>query len=589
MVGFSTPQQVPILAMAERLAHRGPDDFGLFLDQNSGVALAHRRLSIVDLSSNGRQPMTTRDGRWTITFNGEIYNHAALRGELHRLGYTFTSTSDTEVLLYGYQAWGEQVLDRAIGMFAFGIWDSHDRTLFLARDRVGKKPLVYFTHGNTLTFASELKALLAVPGFEPVLNPDAVDAFLALGYIPAPLTIFRGAQKLPPGHLLTWRDGKCNVRRYWQPETAVHSLAVKSDPIADFRQLFREAVRLRLQADVPVGLYLSGGIDSSAIAVECAALNQNIAALTVTFDADSTDLPHACTVAKQFGLQHEIVTATGRQLADDLTNIHWFYDEPFADSSSIPCYYIARQTQGRFKVILTGDGGDEALAGYPHYEFVAAKQLLKRSAAAVGLKDGSWRDPRSTYFQSRALFRQRARTELLRACPAHSGGFAGYLKNEPFLQTVPTGSLHRALWADRHVYLPNDLLYKMDIALMAHGIEGRSPFLDHRLLEWCQRLPAKQLVRYRSKKRLLRRAYRSDLPDEILDRRKHGFGAPVKHWLQGPLRDLLRDYLPTNLLDSAPQKRLHDSFSHKPSAQTAQQLWILLTFAVWAKKWNVRW
>jgi len=581
--------------MAQRLAHRGPDDFGMFLNDSAGVALAHHRLSIIDLSSNGRQPMSTRDGRWTITFNGEIYNHGELRRELEQLGCTFSSTSDTEVLLYGYRAWGEQVLNRLVGMFAFGIWDAHERTLFLARDRVGKKPLVYFRQGNVLAFASELKALLAVPGCEPVLNPDAVDAYLALGYVPAPLTVFRGTQKLPPGHLLVWQDGQLDVRRYWRPETTVKTLKPQTSgsqgsAIDQFRQLFREAVRLRLRADVPVGLYLSGGMDSSAIAVECAALGQNIEALTVAFDEDKTDLPHAQMVARLFGLRQQIVGASGRQLADDLTNIHWFYDEPFADSSSIPCYYIARETRGRFKVILTGDGGDEALAGYAHYEFAAAKQWIKRCAAAVGLCDGLWHDAWATYFQSKALFRRRFRDELLCEGPARSGGFAGYLEGEPFLQAGPASdTLHRALWADRHVYLPNDLLYKMDIALMSHGIEGRSPFLDHRLLEWCQRLPARQLVRNRSKKCLLRAAYINELPGEILHRHKHGFGAPVMQWLRGPLREIVQSHLPTELFNAEAQTKLMEQFQRKTNLQLARQIWTLLAFAIWAKQWKATW
>jgi asparagine synthase (glutamine-hydrolysing) len=475
-------------------------------------------------------------------------------------------------------------------MFAFAIWDAHQRALFLARDRVGKKPLVYFSQGKMLAFASELKALLVVPGCKAVLNPDAVDAYLALGYIPAPLTIFRGAQKLPPGHSLVWRAGEMKVRRYWQPETVAKVSRPEGDLVEHFRQLFREAVRLRLQADVPVGLYLSGGMDSSAIAAECAVLGQDIEALTVAFDTDTTDLPYARTVARRFGLRQGVVEASGRQLANDLPQIHWFYDEPFADSSSIPCYYIARQTQGRFKVILTGDGGDEALAGYPHYEFVAAKQLLKRCAAAVGWRDGCWRNAWATYFQSKALFRQRRRDELLRGGPARDGGFAGYLESESFLQAGPASdTLHRALWADRHVYLPNDLLYKMDIALMSHGIEGRSPFLDHRLLEWCQQLPSRQLVRNRSKKRLLRAAYRNELPDKVLHRRKHGFGAPVMRWLQSSLHEVVYSHLPTPLFNPLPQQKLLQAFQRKPDAQLVHQLWTLLAFAVWAKQWNATW
>jgi asparagine synthase (glutamine-hydrolysing) len=589
-----SPQQrrTHISAMAERLAHRGPDDFGAFLDDRAGVALAHHRLSILDLSSNGRQPMSTDDGRWTITFNGEIYNHCELRQQLSSRGFTFASTSDTEVLLKGYEAWGPQVLDRLIGMFAFGIWDAREQSLFLARDRVGKKPLVYFVDGKKLAFASELKALLALPGCEATLNPDALDAYLALGYVPAPLTIFRRLSKLPPGHWLTWRDGRIDLHRYWQPENTNESAFASNDQhhVEQFQERFRSAVGLRLRADVPVGLFLSGGVDSSVIAAECADLGKSVDALTVVFDHDDTDLPHARAVARHFGLRHEVLQASGANVVRDLEKLHWCYDEPFADSSSLPCYYIARHARGHFKVILTGDGGDEAFAGYPHYEFVAAKQHLKRWAAAFGLRDGNFHDPWSTYFQSKALFRRSRRRELLPSGMTRRSGFTKYLEDEPYLRACrPSSALQLALWADRHVYLPNDLLYKTDIALMSQGIEGRSPFLDHRLLEWTQQLPPKQLVQARSKKRLLRTAYRDRLPQEILQRRKHGFGSPMMAWLCGPLAPVLKEQLPSPLLNAAPQRALLAKFSRKPTARLSRQLWTLLTFSIWAKQWGAAW
>lgn len=578
-----------IAAMARRLAHRGPDDFGIFIGDRAEVALAHHRLSILDLSANGRQPMLIDDGRFTITFNGEIYNYCELREELIGQGFHFVTSSDTEVLLKGYQAWGEQVLDRLVGMFAFAVWDAREQSLFLARDRVGKKPLVYVASQDVFAFASELKAVLEVPGCSTRLDPDAVDAYLVLGYVPAPLTIFQGIRKLQPGHSLKWRKGKTVLRRYWCPETACSGGAVHEDPLEAFQQLFRESVRLRLRSDVPVGLFLSGGIDSSAIAAECAALGHPVDAFTVVFEHDTIDLPHAVEVAGQLGLRHEVVRTSARDVMDDLVIIHRAYDEPFADSSNIPCYAVARHTQGRFKVILTGDGGDEAFAGYPHYEFAGLKQTAKRWAAAIGLKDGDFRNRWDTYFKSKALFNGVQRAQLLQQPPSRSD-FSTFVDSDPFLNAaIPPDTLHLALWADRHVCLPNDLLYKMDIALMAHGIEGRSPFLDHRLLEWSQRLAKSQLVKGRSKKRLLRAAYAGRLSPSVLNRRKHGFGSPVTAWLRGPLNRLLADHLPTPLLCIEPQKALIERFRARPTAHRGNRLWTLLAFSMWAKQWSATW
>ncbi len=466
-------------------------------------------------------------------------------------------------------------------MFAFALWDAQHRELTLVRDRLGEKPLAYHWNGKALTFSSELKALGEVS--ERRLDPEAVDTFLALGYIPAPLTIFSDCRKLPAGHLLRFKAGKLEVRRWWFPEeTPQAPVTPRPERIAKLRELVSDAVRLRLRADVPVALYLSGGIDSSVIAAECARHGANVAAFTVSFDGDKTDLPYARRVAENLGLRHEILRVNGRDLGTELENILWHYDEPFADSSAIPSFTLARALAGRYKVVLSGEGGDEAFGGYRHYEHIGLKQMLKKAAATLNLCDGRGAGPLQIYVGSKTTFRAGDRGRLLNG-NGHEGGHDGALQrllaSDVFLKEIPrAGALKRALWSDRHLYLPNDLTYKTDIALASAGIEGRAPFLDHRLLEWTQSLPPWELVRGSRKKVLLRAAYRDDLPAEVLNRRKRGFGAPVDQWLRGPLRELAGDMVPCPLLDLASQRGLR-----------GQRLWTLVAFASWARQWGATW
>ena len=585
-------------SMRRVLAHRGPDDEGSYTDADGAVALGHQRLAILDLSSRGRQPMSTPDGRLTIVFNGEIYNYLELRDDLQGYGIEFQTSSDTEVLLRAYETWGVGALDRLLGMFAFAIWDRQDQSLVLARDRVGKKPLIYFSDGAALAFASELKALLAFPQCTARLDPEGVQLYLALGYIPAPFSIFRNVRKLQPGHYLRFRSGRLEIHRYWFPEQAnVCSPGPPGARIEELRGIFREAVRIRLRSDVPIALFLSGGIDSAAVAAECCEQGHKVRAFTATFDYDSIDLPYATAVAQHLGLEQETIHLDGSGIGDEIHRIIWYYDEPFADTSNIPSYYIAKAAQ-EFKVVLNGDGGDEAFGGYAHYEYVGPKQKLNSVAARIGFKDGRSGDRWQVYFQSKSLFRRRSRVALLKGRAGSDCAVTRFIDEDPFLRACPPcGALHRALWADRHVYLAHDLLFKMDIALMAHSIEGRSPFLDHRLLEWAQSLPAEELVAGSQKKVLLRRAFRKRLPAHVLDRTKHGFGSPIVSWLAGPWNELCNEYLPTPLLERAPQEltlaRFRATGRRAGALQSwtsdAMQLWTLLMFSLWARRWKADW
>jgi len=542
--------------------HRGPDGRGVLRDGD--IVIGHCRLAILGLGDAGRQPMTSRDGRWSMVFNGEIFNYrelgAGLRGE-------FRSGTDTEVLLEGIAAWGvESVLNRAAGMFAFGLWDHLEKELTLARDRLGEKPLVYFYDRRTLAFASEMKALRGFHG--GTLEPFAVDTYLALGYVPAPLAIFRGCKKLEPGQLLRVRPGgEPRVSRWWAGESAAETTG---DRQMALRERMREAVCQRLRADVPVALSLSGGVDSSVIAAECARQGAEIESFTIRMEGESSDVDAARLVARHLGLRHQVLEESGAEWGIECMARH--YDEPFADSSAIPSLALARALAGRYKVVLNGDGGDEVFGGYRHYEHIRLKQTLKAAAAAVGICDGGQAGSAGVYVQSKATFRAAERGRFL------NGHGKGNSLDGLTSLTPPGRALETGMWIDRHLALANGLNYKTDIAYGAFGIEGRAPFLDHLLGEWAARLRPQELVRGCEKKILLRAAYAGDLPAEVLNRPKQGFGAPIGQWLRGPLREIAGDILPCPLLDRELQGR-----------RDGQQLWTLLMFAQWAREWRASW
>jgi asparagine synthase (glutamine-hydrolysing) len=405
------------------------------------------------------------------------------------------------------------------------------------------------------------------------LDADAMDAYLALGYIPAPLAIFRGCRKLEPGHLLRFKDGRVDIRRWWNPELAAKGeKTTVAGRIERLRSMVADSVRLRLRADVPVAIFLSGGVDSSVIAAECARQGSKLEAFTADFGKGHPDLPFAVRVAEHLGLRHEILNIEPGAALAGFHQLLWHYDEPFADSSAIPSFALARALRGRYKVVLNGEGGDETFGGYRHYEHIAAKQVLKAAAAAVGLADGST----NVYVESKTAFREAERNLLVNG-NSTGNSLSRLLRREGY--RAPAGTaLQRAMWSDRQLYLPNDLTHKMDIALAGNGIEGRAPFLDHRLLEWAQTLDAPDLVRGRRKKILLRAAYRDQLPSGVLDRTKQGFGAPIGDWLAGPLRAMAREVTPCPLLEPGPQQNL-----------TGQRLWTMVAFAEWARQWRATW
>lgn len=549
-------------AMGRALRHRGPDDHGIHAE--GSVGLVHQRLSILDLSQAGHQPMTNEDGSLWIVFNGEIYNFQELRQELKE-NHIFRSQTDTEVILHLYEELGLNCVSRLRGMFAFAIWDRPRRRLLLARDRIGKKPLFYSVNGRGIAFASEIKALLA-DGASREVDPLAVHHYLTFQYVPAPLTIFRDVKKLKPGHLLVYEEGKATESAYWSLHYEPKTTLEEPECLDQFRALLEESVRLRMISDVPLGAFLSGGVDSSAVVAIMSRLSSApVRTFSIGFkEAAYNELDYARQVAQRFRTNHHefIVEPSAIDILSTLVRV---YDEPFADSSAIPTYYVSQLSRQFVTVVLNGDGGDELLAGYGRYALTPTDRLAAHwlsgtarnllGEVVAGLSAGFGR-VRNRLERALAPF---SRVYLSRIC-YFSPSDKQALYNPEFFQLVrsedsydlllrwfetaqASNLLDQLLAVDSGSYLPDDLLVKVDRATMAHSLEGRSPFLDHRLLEFAATLPIDLKIRRGTSKYLLKQAMRGVLPDAVLNRPKMGFGVPIDQWFRGPCRDFLRDTL----------------------------------------------
>jgi len=562
-----------IQRMCDVQAHRGPDDAGVWCD--GPVGLGHRRLSILDLSAAGHQPMSDGRSLW-IVFNGEIYNHVELRRDLEFLGCEFRSQTDTEVVLHLYRRYGVECLERLRGMFAFAIWDARRRELFLARDRVGKKPLSYFSDAEGITFASEIKALLQDPRVEREPDPVAIHHYLTYQSVPAPLCAFAGIRKLPPGHYLLARDGRVDVRRYWKlnylPKFQARTARERRHLEVELLDRLEEAVAVRLRSDVPLGAFLSGGVDSSAVvAMMCRRASGPVRTFSIGFDDGAHDeLAFARTVAAKFDTCHTEFTVRPSAV-EVLPKLVWHYDEPFADASAIPTYYVSELAREHVTVVLNGDGGDECFAGYDRY---VANQLARRlgplnpllgSAAfrrgldllphgagsgSLGSRLKRFVGPLSRSPQARnaawlAQFDPEAKRHLYSAAFRHrvGPGDAEELLYARYAEADADNFTDATLYSDLTTYLPDTLLVKVDIASMANSLEARSPFLDHEFMEFAARLPEDMKLSGGRTKVALKRALRGVVPDAVLDRRKMGFNAPVGRWLRGELRELSHELL----------------------------------------------
>jgi len=562
-------EETVLVRMSNLLAHRGPDGQGVF--QDGSVGFGHRRLAVIDLSPAAHQPMVSDDGQFCITYNGEIYNFREEREILEALGHNFKSQSDTEVVLAAYREYGVKCVEHFRGMFAFGIWDKRDRKLFLARDRVGKKPLYYWLDQDGIAFASEPKAFLADPQFKPEVDFEAISHYLTYQYVPSPWSAFQGVQKLPPAHFLVVENGQVRIERYWKLSYSQQYKGSEQEASQGLIQKLEEAVKCRLISDVPLGAFLSGGIDSSVVVGIMAQLGTSpLNTFSIGFEQEAyNELSFARTVANRFGTRHQefIVTPKPSEIFSKLT---WHYNEPFADSSAIPTFYLAEMTKQHVTVALNGDGGDEDLAGYDRYlanvlsrrydglpaflkgwiETVArflpepkeSKTLIsrvKRFASALShspeYRYGLW----MSHFDS-GLKAELCTEEFKVGC---GGNESAELLLDAFQRSDATDIINATLDVDVNTYLPNDLLVKVDIATMAHGLEARSPFLDHEVMEFCASLPAHMKLRGSNKKYLLKKAVRDLLPPEILHRPKMGFGVPIDHWLRNELRDFAYDML----------------------------------------------
>lgn len=594
-------------AMRDRLVHRGPDSAGELVAP--GVALGVRRLRIIDLVT-GDQPQSNEDGTvWTV-FNGEIYNFRELREKLAARGHRFSTVSDTEVVVHLYEEHGEAFVERLDGMFGLAVWDARARTLVLARDRLGKKPLLYWEGDGTLVFASEHQALLAGVPTRPGVDRASIGLYLRLGYVPAPHDAFEGVRKLEPASTLVWRNGRVTRHTYWRlPETGTLRIEER-EAASELRRLLQRAVARRLVSDVPVGAFLSGGVDSSAVVATMAEVSSKVRTFTIGFDdPEYSEVEHARRVAQRFGTEHhEMVVRPAHTDVIPLLVRH--YGEPYADSSAVPTYFLARLTRDHVTVALNGDGGDELFAGYdrylavgiaamldvaPHAIRVSASRLvsgvlpeslspLSRSRRARRFFQAVTLAPRDRYLRWLSVFDRSTLHELV--APDF---LATALQREP---AVPDGSfgsgddVAAAQRLDLHLYLPDDLLVKVDIASMANSLEVRCPFLDRELVEFAVRLPTGLKLHRAERKYLVKLAFTGIVPAENMHRRKQGFGVPIGRWFREDLRQfteavvlspraLARDYFrPTALRELVRQHVAGE-------ADRTSQLWALLMLELW--------
>jgi asparagine synthase (glutamine-hydrolysing) len=606
--GAGPAEDALVTAMLARLVHRGPDDQGLA--RLGPAVLGVRRLSIIDVEG-GHQPVFNEDGSIVVIQNGEIYNYRALREELAGRGHRFRSKGDTEVLPHAYEEWDLAFLDHLRGMFALALWDRTRERLILARDRLGKKPLVYASAGDGLVFASELQALRCAHVSTSV-DDDAISEYLAFGYVPAPRTAFAAIRKLRPGHFLLVERGSVAERRYWTPRYEPKLRILRDDAERLFRDKFDEAVRLRLQSDVPIGVLLSGGIDSSAV-VESAARQSptRLKTFSIGFtERDFDELRYARLVADRFGTDHhEFVVDIGA--AEVLPQLVRHFGEPFADSSAIPTYWVARTARQHVTVALNGDGGDELFGGYVRYRGVALAayvdlvpglaallaaagerlpgRLARRRALGRGIRfmRAASRDELERYYRWVGYFTGEWRTRTL----AEPWSDRSHVAAVAYAADVTAASdgVERMMAADLLGYLPGDLLPKMDIATMANSLEARSPFLDHELVELVASLPRSYKLSARRSKILLRSALRDALPRETISRGKMGFGVPVGSWLRTELRELLEDallqrdaYVRRYVRDAAVRELVSEHVSGV--ADHTPFLWCLLMLELWVRE-----
>ena len=557
-------------AMNLAIEHRGPDDDGFFVHENVGLAM--RRLAIIDLAS-GKQPIHNADRTKWIVFNGEIYNYQELRQGLEERGHKFYTKSDTEAIIHLYDEYGVDCLQHLRGMFAIAIWDDTEKTLFLARDRIGKKPLLYSHQANgDLIFGSEFKALLEHPSITREVDYEAIDSYMSYLCVPAPQTAFKQIRKLEPGHWLKWKAGEIEMRRYWLPDFSKKIKITEEEAIAETTRILRESTKMRMISEVPLGAFLSGGVDSSiVVALMAQESSTPVKTFSIGFEEqDFSELKYAKRVAEHVGAEYNEFIVRPNAL-DVIPTLVDHYGEPYADSSAIPTYYVAKETRKHVTVALNGDGGDESFAGYERYMAMEIAEVYKRIPKPLRkafieapinflptseIKKTRLRDVQrfftsanenvnARYFRWMSTFKPAVKPNI------YSSDFAakvsqqdtGALLDQWFDRANGSGILDASLLTDQMTYLPNDLLVKVDIATMANSLEARSPFLDHKLIEFAASLPESiKMNRFRPKSMLKKVAARL-VPKEVVYRQKMGFGVPVGNWFRGEMKDFVRGVL----------------------------------------------
>lgn len=613
IAGFVTEEPADeslLRAMCETIRHRGPDDEGYFV--SDGVGLGMRRLAIIDLVT-GKQPIFNEDGSIAIVYNGESYNFPELKRDLESKGHRFKTQTDTECVVHLYEEYGDRCVEHLRGMFAFAIWDGRRKRLLLARDRAGKKPLYYRQTAKGIWFASELKGLLEDPSLAREVDPVALHHYLTFQYVPAPRTIFKGVQKLPPAHTLSFENGKVALNRYWDLDYSSKIDVAENEAAEMLRAHIREATQIRLISDRPLGAFLSGGMDSSIVVAAMAeSSSEAVKTFTIGFEDQGFDeRRYARLVSERFSTDHhELVVRPAIQ--EILPKLVWHYDEPFADSSAVPSYYVAQMAAREVVVALNGDGGDESFGGYDRYAALALSSRIpgplrglgrgaalaipqkinprsfpgraKRFLAAGAGAEGDRYAHLISYFnhgQKNGIYTDEMKSSV-------AGVDSADLIRRAFAESDGRDVIDRVLDVDVQTYLPGDLLTKMDIATMANSLEARSPLLDHKVMEFAASLPSEMKVRGTTGKVLLRKAARGWIPDEVIDRPKMGFGVPISTWLRRELRETAHDALTDvtarerGYFEPSGVKRL--LAEHESGIDHSNRIWALLMFELWHRE-----
>ena len=607
-----------LTAMGDSIAHRGPDAHGEFI--NEKVGFCHRRLSILDLSAAGNQPMYSDDHNTVIVFNGEIYNFIELKEELEEQGVKFKSGTDTEVIIHLYRKFGKKCVEKLNGMFAFAIWDEVEQQIFMARDRIGKKPLYYLQHGNKFAFSSEIKALMELPDFPKKIRDDAVYDFFAYQYIPEPKSIFTHVHKVPPGHTLTYKNGDISIKRYWDINFSSTPSKTESDFIAELKNKITDATKRRLISDVPIGAFLSGGVDSSGIvAIMAQQTNEPVKTCTIVFDDEKfNEAEFAKIVADQYKTEHHELTVH-QNVADNLEHIVGFFDEPFADPSLVPTFFVSELAREQVTVAIAGDGGDEIFAGYQKYRADDIENQLRSkfptwvrnrlfAPLAKLLVNAKWQplrransllnslsvSPEMGFYITNSQIKDAQWSRLAtKALQQRLGDYhPSTITLDAYRACNADDHLSKILYTDMKTYLPGGILVKVDRMSMANSLEVRAPLLDKECIEFAATVPSKLKYNNGEKKYILKEAFKSYLPDDILYRKKMGFSVPLKNWFKHEIKTLAEKHLITENIGLKIYFRVNEisqlwNDHQNDKIDNSNILWSMLMFELWWKKYMV--